>query len=400
MGKGELAEVPGSIERRLVADLHAAMKKRPAAEGKLAGALRVLAPHSLALRDALAAALEGLVKRSAFDRETYAAGLRALADAGDKRAPALLVAALGSEQAGGLPALSSACFTRAPALALPLARAAVNRHAHVAFAAEVARAARGESSGDHLRALAPMIKESHRIALCLDLFVPLTRAGVLPVTAAPALAVLRDAERHLGRWLVFADVATRAGDPSSLAEARERASAGPQSSRAAWSLVAWAIDPSKPAPDTRPTTELVARLSERPSADRDMAFLFRLATTRAASARPMLEALAKALPLASEVAVRAGRALARDYGRDDLRAALAQAATDDPREELRALAAASLWDAGDAEGALRCSEPLLASKAPGALAWAVLVRLAAAKRDGEPVVDELRLRRIHWGWLE
>ena len=78
-----------------------------------------------------------------------------------------------------------------------------------------------------------MIKESHRIALCVELFVPLARSAPVPVHVGPALAVLRGAERHLGRWLVLADVAAKAGDLGPLEEAVSKSQVGPSSARSA-----------------------------------------------------------------------------------------------------------------------------------------------------------------------
>ena len=43
-------------------------------------------------------------------------------------------------------------------------------------------------------------------------------------------------ERHLGRWLVMAEIAHRGGDRRPLQEAIERTVSGPDSSRAAWTL--------------------------------------------------------------------------------------------------------------------------------------------------------------------
>jgi hypothetical protein len=114
----------------------------------------------------------------------------------------------------------------------------------LAFAAELARLSRRESQGSQITAIAPKIKEAHRIALCSELFVTLLTREPLPIAVAPALAVLRDAERHLGRWLLLGELATRAGDPLPLEEAQRRAQSGPPSARAAWSLVAWALDPA------------------------------------------------------------------------------------------------------------------------------------------------------------
>jgi len=67
------------------------------------------------------------------------------------------------------------------------------------------------------------------------------RGAPVPVAMGPALGVLRSAERHLGRWLVLAEVAVKAGDRSPLDEAKQKSEVGPPSARAAWSLVHWAL---------------------------------------------------------------------------------------------------------------------------------------------------------------
>src|SRR6185369_5527792 len=131
-----------------------------------------------------------------------------------------------------------------------------------------------------------------------------------------------------------------------LSEAQRKAESGPPSSRAAWSLVAWALAPNAPTPATRPTVELVARLSDRPSADRDTTFLFRLAAAKASAARSMLEGLAKSNPLADEVVVRAAMHLARDHGKVELKRIIAEAATG-KRDDVRGVAVAALWDLGE-----------------------------------------------------
>jgi hypothetical protein len=406
------AEIVDKATRaRFEAELDAALKRRPAGEAKLAGALRAIAPLSPALRASMAEALNVMIRRKSFDRELYAACIRSISECEDRQATSLLTSALASDDAGGPAALSAACFSRDPALSAPLAKIAAARQSHVSFAAEIARVARRESNGAHLTALAPMIKESHRISLCVDLFVPLVRGAPVPALVGPALGVLRGAERHLGRWLVMAEVAVRAGDRSPLQEALEKASLGPQSARAAWSLVAWALsgasnDGDAPPPATRPTVELVARLSDRPSADRDTTFLFRLARAKAPVARPMLEALARTLPLGDEVSVRAALFLARDHGRDELKEALVEAATMGKREEVRGLAVAAMWDAGMRDRARELADELLGSKVLANVAWATLVR-AAARMSRDPsgatdaqVVNETPLRWVQWGWLE
>jgi hypothetical protein len=233
----------------------------------------------------------------------------------------------------------------------------------------------------------------------------------------------------------MAEIATRAGDSSALVEAETRSKSGPESARAAWSLVAWALREtsapaavSVPLPATRPTAELVARLSDRPSADRDMTFLFRLARARVPVARPMLEALAKE-PLDSEVAVRAAMYLARDHGRADLLTKLADFARADAAtcineaplardvdgasspaaaagapstDHLRGLACAALWDAGDRDGAREIAEALAESAIIGNVAWSIRVRAAAKSPravSGE-LASESWVRWIQWGWLE
>jgi len=393
---------------RFEAELDAVLKRRPASEAKFAGALRAVAPLSPALRASMAEAVSVMIRRKSFDREIYAACVRSLAEAEDRQSTTLLKLALASDEAGGTASLSAACFSRDPALAAPLAKVAASRQSHVAFAAEIARVARRESNGAHLAGLAPMIKESHRISLCVELFVPLARSAPIPAVVGPALSVLRGAERHLGRWLAMADVAVRAGDRSPLEEARSLATVGPQSARAAWSLVAWALsDVSSsspvPHPQTRPTVELVARLSDRPSADRDTTFLFRMARAGAPAAKAMLETLARTSPLADEVAIRAALYLARDHGREDLKDALAEAATAPKREDLRGLAIAAMWDAGMRDRARALADEALESKVLGNAAWGTLVRAAASRssRDGGgDVLTETPFRWIQWGWLE
>ncbi|MDP9152175.1 MAG: hypothetical protein M3O36_19795 [Myxococcota bacterium] len=418
LARTELLDKPARV--RFEQEIDAALKRRPSNEGRLSGALRALAALSPALRAALGEATSVLIRRGTRQRELYACGLRALAEAQDRQAVTLLRQALSGDEAGGSAALSASCFSRDADLSPLLAKIAASRQSHLAFGAELARVARHESNGALLAQLAPMIKESHRISMCVELFVPLSRANPVAVEVGPALSVLRGAERHLGRWLVLAEVAVKAGDTSPLDEARARIASGPSSSRAAWSLVAWALSdidaarrgaPLPESPTTRPTLELIARLSDRPSADRDTTFLFRMARSHATSARPMLEGFARTLPLCDETSMRAALYLALDHGRDELRAALADAADSGKREELRGLAAAALWDAcppGLGEGsakmrlrALEVAQDLLVSRTVGNVAWGALI-VAAAKASGPagPLLTETAFRWIQLGWLE
>jgi hypothetical protein len=418
LARAELLDKPTRV--RFEQEIEAALRRRSVAEGKLSGALRAVSPLSPALRTSLGEATGVLLGRGAFHRELYICGLRALAEAQDRQAVSLLRRALADDQAGGSAALSAACFARDADLSVPLAKIAASRQSHLAFGAELARVARGESNGALLAQLAPMIKESHRIAMCIELFVPLVRTALLGKHVGSALSVLRGAERHLGRWLVLAEVAVRAGDLTSLEEAQTRAESGPASSRAAWSLVVWALretdalargGPPPIAPLTRPTLELVARLSDRPSADRDTTFLFRMARAGAPSARPMLEGLVRALPLADEASIRAAFYLLCERDREDLCDALSQAAMGAKTEELRGMAAAALWDAaprvaadrGAAMRARACeaADALMSSRVVGNVAWGALVRAASkGGRGSEPLLTETRFRWIQWGWLE
>lgn len=404
-------DLVGKVARaRFEEEIDAALKRRPANEGKLAGALRAVAPLSPQLRGSLADALKLLLKRRTLDREIYAASVRALAECKDKAAPTILRQALASDDAGGTATLSAASACSDGELGPLLSKIAASRQSHLAFGAEVARVARGESNGAHLLSLAPMIKESHRISLCVEILVPLARGAPVPKAIAKPLYVLGEAERHLGRWLVLGEVATKAGDRGALDEAKLRADDGPSSSRAAWSLVHWALEDTwarargtepPPPPSTRPTVEIVARLSDRPSADRDMTFLFRLAQAKAAAAKPMLEALAKPVPLADEIAMRAAMHLARDYGRDDLRRELFAIARGQRRDDQRGFAAAMLWDAGERDEARNLADELVTSKCLANVVWASLLRAAALRREDTALLcSEPHVRWIHLGWLE
>lgn len=412
------AEIVDKATRgRFESELDAALKRKPTSEIKLGGALRAVGRLSPALRGTLFDAAQIMVRRGSFSRELYTSTIRTLGEAEEKHVPGLLKTALSADDAGGNATLSAASFSRDASLAAPLAKLAASRQSHLAFGAETARVCRGESNGAHLASISPMIKESHRISLCVDLFVPLARSAPIPVHIGAALSVLRGAERHLGRWLVLADVATKAGDDGPLQEATQKAQVGPTSARSAWSLVAWALAQTRStvtgapvaSPATRPTVELVARLSDRPSADRDTTFLFRMAHARATTCKPMLEGLAKAQPLNDEVAVRAASFLARDHGREDMRDALLDCALNGKRDELRGFAVAALWDSGSGptrsttrQKARDLSDELITSRNLSNVAWGALVRAAHAMgaETDYTVITETDLRWIQWGWLE
>jgi hypothetical protein len=192
----------------------------------------------------------------------------------------------------------------------------------------------------------------------------------------------------------------RAGDEEPLTLARDRAVKGPLSARAAWSMVAWALAPNGDPPKARPTVELVARLSDRPSADKDTTFLFRLAQARVPGARTMLESLAKSALLGDESSIRAMLHLCRDYGQERYRVSLLEIARQPRRDPLRGLAAAALFDVGERTTAEHTAEELSATRHLPALAWASLVRASGHGGLRGEIVTEARFRRVQLGWVE
>src|SRR5687768_12528891 len=101
-----------TLQRRLASDLDGALKRRPADESRLAGALRTIAPLSAPLRHAMLNAVQVLVRRKSFDRDLYSASVRALVDANEKGIVPQLAAALACDDAGGNATLSAACFCK------------------------------------------------------------------------------------------------------------------------------------------------------------------------------------------------------------------------------------------------------------------------------------------------
>jgi hypothetical protein len=164
--------------------------------------------------------------------------------------------------------------------------------------------------------------------------------------------------------------------------------------------VAWALDPRAAPPQARPTVELIARLSDRPSAERDATFLFRLAGAQAPSARSMLEGMVRGATLGDEMAVRAALHLCRDYGQARQLSALAQAGKSPRKDALRGLAAAALHDCGQTSEALLLAAELDGTRHLPALGWASLVRAAAAGARLGHLVSELNFRRVQRGSCE
>ncbi|MBP9113231.1 MAG: hypothetical protein KBF88_10510 [Polyangiaceae bacterium] len=389
-----------------------ALKRRPTYEPALAGALRALAVWSPGLRDCLVDVVSTLGARKSYDRPLWSGAVRALAELGDARVVDAVRTALLEEGAGGPATLSAACFIADPKLAPVLQKLSATRgQSYLAFHTELARVIRGESTGPLLTSLAPMIKETHRLSLCSDAFFPLLRAKPLPLSVAPALAVLRSAERHLGRWLVLADLGRRAGDVGPLEEAKKQRDAGLSSSRAAWGLVVWALEgaaldsetPAQIPGFAKTNFETLARLSDRPSAEKDLTFLFRVAAGKVNDARSLLEIVkngevpekgtrvakgdkgteAKAEPapppaertLASlENGVRSAFHLGSAFEDSSASEWIKNLAASTKQDELAAFAAASLWDLGDRDVARELADKSVHARTPAAMAWGALVR--------------------------
>jgi len=221
---------PQTVDR-LETELRSALRRKPANETRLGGALQLLAPYSDRLREAMLAALDLLVHRGAYLRPLYLFILRGLIACREQRVTPLLCKALSLEDGAGLGTLAAAAMCTQSGIGAPLVKLAASRSPHLSFAGELARIARGESTGHGLTASALRIKESHRLQVVNCLVLPLVRERQICTGAQAGIRVLRDAERHLGRWLLFGELAQLCGDSSPLVTARERVAKGPISAR-------------------------------------------------------------------------------------------------------------------------------------------------------------------------
>ena len=396
----ELDDLLGpQLGNRLDAELRASMRRRPANESRLGGALQLLAPHSARLRESMLAALDVLVRRGACERPLYLQMLRGLVAAEEPRVAPLLVSALSQDDASGLWTIAAAAMCKAPSLRDPLAKISSSRSPHIAFAGELARTARGESKGQALADSALRVKESHRLEMCTSLVLPLVWSQKACPGAEEGIRVMRDTERHLGRWLLFALLAQRSGDTSPLNEAREHCQKGPGSARVAWNLVAWALKTDSSQPSIRPTLEVVSRLSDRPSAERDLTFLFRMAKTNAPSTRTMLDNLTREPVFSHENAVRAAAYLLKQENRDDLLRRLLDLVKSTKREELRGLALAALYEACPSVVEEAMPDFSRSRQLQNAIFYA-LVRLSQNGQHVDGLLDEPVFRRAQLGWLD
>ncbi len=395
-----------AIRERVEHDLEQALKRRPTEEATLAGVVRSLSPFNARVRGAARDTLTVLAKRRSFDRPLYHALLRTMGDLSDSAACMILQGALNQVATVGYSPLAAACGCANPAVVAELTKAAGRERAHAAFAAELALACHTAPRPAHLVHLAPMIKEAHRITFCYEFLPALMRRREVPAAVGPALRVLRAAERHLGRWLALAEIEVRAGEYASLDEAKSRLESASASGRGSWQLMVWALEYAKnPARDPslpRVSVDAISRLAER--AGRESHFAFRLASAREKAVEQVLGQLLTT-PMRTAASIRAAMHLGRDLGRVQVRDTLSIVCDDQVLDEdLRGLAVAALYDAGDCEGALGRAEELESSRSLKTAAWAALVRFNVRERAfsgcSSPVVTESRYRWIQCGWLE
>lgn len=380
------------------------LKRKVAQEAAVGGAMRALWNESVSLRRSGREAFATLLRRRSFERPLFGALVRAIGEDTRSRSIALLREALADEEAAAAGALAAAFTSADPALDEALAHHARSSRVLVAFTAECARVFRGATSGARLMSLAPRIKEEYRLLLARDVFVPLARRRVVGnAEIGSGLFVLAQAERHLGRWLALAELATASGAPMFRAHAHELATKGPDSSRGAWSLVRWALDSrldaAAPLPTVRLSSEILARLSDRPSAERDATFLFRVGAVRERA-----HVHAAALKLAQQRGddsskIRALCMLAAE-GHGESRAQLCALAEGEGSSDARGLATAALWDAGETDLARDLASSLVVAKELAPVVWGALIRLEATQATPRALLDESRVRWVERGECE
>ncbi len=252
-GADEVEVLGSEVISRLRADLHAALKRRPAQEARLAGILRVLSRYSPSLRAELVL------------------GRRDDGAACVVRAAALRRPGASARRATG-PSAGPGALAGPPDRARAAWRASRRRRSRTTQLC--ARCSRGLAVSRHSRdrvrggARARRPARIARSARCLDRAQDQGGAPhhALPRDARPAAsAATTRSERLRGVQECCAIPSDTSGagwcSPSSRpepaiegrsAKPEERASEGPSSARSAWALVAWALDQSRPEMPVRP----------------------------------------------------------------------------------------------------------------------------------------------------
>jgi hypothetical protein len=377
---------------RVREELAAAVKRKGPSEGRIAGLVRTLATHSAMVQKDGEGALRELTDRARFERPLFHALLLQSAAAASVFTSDIVRSAL-TENSPPNSAFAASALLPCENLRSPLQTLASSTSSSLAFAAEMARACRGEAGGQRLAALAARLKESARLEFIDQVLYPLSFLARLPTALVTALRVLRKSERNLGRWMFLARAGMLATDGAALVEARERASSGVVSGRSAWACVAWALDASAQLP-AKLSTDILARLCDRG----ESSFLFELGMRAHKVAESHLRQLAADTTGAQSV--RAQHVLASAYKDSNARRALLSTATRGS-EETKGLALACAWDAQiDSEERDRLRD-LAGSHATSrnlaTMGWASLVRLACDHGLPGPLVTERRVRWLHAG---
>src|SRR6188768_4433005 len=94
MGSAEANVIGAAAVERLVGEVRAALRRRPAHEAKLAGTLRAISAHSPELLYELVVAVETVARRGSFERPLYSAAVRSLSERGDAGLTPVLAKAL------------------------------------------------------------------------------------------------------------------------------------------------------------------------------------------------------------------------------------------------------------------------------------------------------------------
>jgi hypothetical protein len=389
-----------AVARRVCSEVSAALRRRNSLEERLGGALRLLAGFSVTVRRQVLLVATTLLRRKTIDRPLFRASVAALGDTPRAEGEAPVVSAL---QSAAPPLCAFAAAARLPSgrVAKVLAELTGRSPSHVAFAAEFVRTVRGEAIGDRLVKLAPMINEASRVLLTCDLVSALVeQSHSAPPGLAPALAPLRTAERHTGRWLRLGELGVLAGDEAPIVEARQARDRATGAARTTWQVIAWILSAlrgwDEPLSVQTLSSDVLRKLSDQPSAQRDHAFLFRLGRMGVAAAEAPLAKLAHASAYRAVDQVHAAYCLAKHYACDTFVPRVESAAARGV-EAVRGASVAALWDLGKREEALLHVDSLMISRSPANVAWGALVRMANLIGDRSPLVTPRHIRWLHEG---
>lgn len=385
--------IDGAVVLRLREALRGVMARRGEREVVAASVVRHLAGVSTSVRRLLAEAAGELSSRGSFDRPVMHAALYAsnlLGASGEM----ITLAALASENAPWS-AFVAASQSSATAVCQAVSRLSARTQGHLGFGAAFVRSLTGDdAAGKRATELAVMLKEAHRVRWIDEFAMPVLARNVLPSrSVARTLEALRGVERHLGRWLRLGELELACGGESVADGCRRGREASSVPSRHVWSWIEWLLSRGacRASAPPRLSRDVINKLSDRPSASRDLSFLHRVGDLGVAPAADPLAIVGRSGK--SPDAVRALLTLVTRYGRTDrierLRTIAARGT-----DAARGVAAAALWDLGDRNAALELVDELVISKSLANVGWGALIRVAHLTGDGHPIVSETAVRRL------